>query len=130
MIARIGARCDALAAEAGTSGDLRSGPVLLLADLLQPVDGLAVELLLDCDVAYGRGRRGPVPVLLAGREPDHIAGPDLLDRPAFALRPAAAGRHDQGLAERVGVPSGPRAGLEGDQGAGDAGRIRCLEQGI
>ena len=48
---------------------------------------------------------GAVPVLLARREPDHVAGPDLLDRPA----PAAAtqpqpGRDDQRLAERVGVP--------------------------
>ena len=31
---------------------------------------------------------GAVPVLLAGREPDHVAGPDLLDRAAPALRPA------------------------------------------
>ena len=41
-------------------GDLRSrssAPVLLVADLLHPVDRLAVEPLLDGDVAHRRGRR-------------------------------------------------------------------------
>ena len=61
--------------------------------------------------------RGPVPMLFARREPDHVAGPDFLDRPAPTLRPAAAGRHDQGLAERMRVPCGTGAGLEGDAGA-------------
>src|ERR1700756_5316817 len=45
-----------------------------------------------------------MPVLLAGREPDHITGPDLLDRSAFALSPAAARRDDEGLTERMRVP--------------------------
>ena len=92
--------------------------VLFVADLFHPVDDLAVELFLNGDVRHGGGRRGAVPVLLAGREPDHIAGPDFLDRPALALRPAAAGRDDQGLAERMRVPCGARARLERDAGAG------------
>ena len=49
-----------------------------------------------------------------GREPDHVAGPDLLDRAALALRPAAAGGDDQRLPERMRVPCGARARLEGD----------------
>ena len=77
-----------------------------------------------------RGRRRAVPVLLAGREPDDVAGPDLLDRAALALRPAAAGGDDQRLAERMRVPGGARAGLEGDAGAADARRVRRLEQRI
>ena len=72
---------------------------------------------------HGGRRRGAVPVLLAGRKPDDVAGPDFLDRAALALRPAAAGGDDQGLAERMGVPGGAGAGLEGDAGAADAGRI-------
>ena len=55
-------------------GALRSAGVLLVADLLHPVDGLAVERFLDGDVRHRRGRRRAVPVLLAGREPDHVAG--------------------------------------------------------
>jgi hypothetical protein len=69
-------------------------------------------------------------VLFAGLEPDHVAGPDLFDRAAVALDPAAAGDDDQGLAQRVGMPGRAGARLEGDQGAGGAGRIGRAEQGI
>ena len=62
-------------------------PVLLVADLFHPVDDLAVELLLNGDMRHRRRRRGAVPMLLAGREPDHVAGPDFLDRAAPALHP-------------------------------------------
>ena len=91
--------------------------VLFVADFFQPIDGLAVELLLDGDVRHGRGRRGAMPMLLARREPDHVAGTDFLDRAALALDPAAAGRDDQGLAQRVRVPGGPAPGLERDLAA-------------
>src|SRR5215207_3997173 len=93
---------------------LQSLAVLLVGDVLHPLDHLAVERLLDGDVRHARSGRRPVPVLYPRREPDHVAGTDLLDRPALALHPAAAGRDDQGLAERVRVPRRPRAGLERD----------------
>src|SRR4051812_36208549 len=73
----------------------RSLVVLFVAHVLQPVDDLAVELLLDGDMRHGRGRRGTVPMLLARWEPDHIAGMDLLDRAALPLDPAATGRDDE-----------------------------------
>src|SRR5258708_21878822 len=57
-----------------TDGGNRSLPVLLIADLFHPGDNLTVELFLNGDVGHGRGRRSPMPVLLARREPDHIAG--------------------------------------------------------
>src|SRR5207302_10627174 len=41
--------------------------VLLVADLLHPVDGLAVELFHNGDVRHGRGRRGAVPMFLSFR---------------------------------------------------------------
>src|SRR5262249_60626159 len=85
--------------------------VLLVADLFQPVYGPAVDRFLDGDMRHRRRRCCPVPVLLPRRKPDHIAGPDLLDRPALALRPAASGRDDQGLAERMGMPGGAGARL-------------------
>ena len=37
---------------------------------------------LDGDMCHGGGGRGAVPVLLAGREPDHVARADFLDRAA------------------------------------------------
>jgi hypothetical protein len=64
--------------------------ILLLADLFHPVSRLAVERLIDGNVRHRRGWRGAVPMLLARRDPDHVARPDLLDRAAPALRPAAA----------------------------------------
>ena len=72
----------------------------------------------------------PVPVLLAGSEPDHVAGMDLLYRAALALGPAAAGRDDQRLAERMRVPGGAGAGLEGHDGAGDTRRGAALEERV
>ena len=65
-----------------------------------------------------------MPVLVAGRTPDDVAGADLDDRLAFALGPAAPGGDDQGLAERMGVPGRAGARLEGDIGRGRAGRRR------
>jgi len=70
-----------------------STPVLLVVDLLHPIDHLAVNALLDRDVSHGRSRACAMPVLLAGREPNEIAGADLLDGSAFSLNPAVASRY-------------------------------------
>jgi hypothetical protein len=86
--------------------------VLFVSDLFHPIDDLAVELVLNRNMHHGSSRRSPVPVLLAGREPDHIARADLFDRSAFTLGPAAARRDDKRLPERVRMPSRARAGLE------------------
>jgi len=94
-------------------------PVLLVADVFHPVDDLAILLFPNGDVRHGCGGCGSVPVLLAGGEPDHIAGADLLDGAAFALGPAKTGGYDQRLAERMRVPGRARARLEGDAGALD-----------
>src|SRR5207253_3672225 len=104
--------------------------ILFVTDLFHPVNRFAVELLLDRDVRHRRRRRRPVPMLFARAKPDHVTRPDFLDWPAPALRPAAAGRHDQGLAERMRVPRGPGTRLEGDAGARDTPRIGCFEQRI
>src|SRR5579863_780412 len=107
-----------------------SAAVLLVADLLHPIDILAVELFLNRDMAHGRGHARAVPVLFAWRKPHDIAGTNFLDWAALALRPAATGRDDQRLAERVRMPGGASARLEGDQSAGDARGIRRGEQRI
>jgi hypothetical protein len=101
--------------------------VLLIADLFQPVDYLAVLLFLNGDVRHGRGWRGAVPMFLARREPDHVTRVDFLNRSAPALCPAATGRDDERLAERVRVPRSPRAWLESYAGALNECRIRRLK---
>jgi hypothetical protein len=104
--------------------------VLLVGDMFQPVDGLAVKSFLNGDVGHGGVGSGAVPMLLSGREPDYVAGMNLFDGTSFMLRPSAACGDDEGLAERVGVPCSPRAGLEGDAGAGHERRIRGLKEGV
>src|SRR5689334_3479408 len=81
-----------------------SPAILLVADVLHPVHGLAVALLLNGEVTHPRAGRGSVPVLLARWKPDHVTRPDLLDRPALALSPSNARGDHQRLAERVRVP--------------------------
>src|SRR5271168_5043489 len=68
----------------------RSGQVLLVADLFQPIHDLAVQRFLNGDMGHRRGRRRAVPMLLAGRAENHVAGPDLLFGFAPTLGPAAA----------------------------------------
>ena len=104
-----------------------SPPVLLVTDLFHPVDNLTVELFLNSDVRHGCGRHGPMPVLLAGRDPDHITGPDLLDRSAFALDPAAPSRDDKSLTEWMRMPCSARARLESYAGTLNECRIGCLK---
>src|SRR4029077_15538985 len=70
------------------------------------------ELFLDGDVGHGCAWRGSMPMFFAWREPDEITGPDRLNGSAFALGPAATSRHEQSLAERMGVPCGARARFE------------------
>src|SRR5678816_3833726 len=84
----------------------RSGlaTVLVVAHMLEPLHGLAVEHFLDGDVCHRRRRCRAVPVLLARREPHDVAGADLLDRTTLTLREPAAEEHDERLAERVSVP--------------------------
>src|SRR5262245_8016535 len=67
-----------------TSLDGRVCQVLFVADLFHPIGDLAVEPFLNGDVRHRARGRGAVPVLFAGREPDHVARPNLLDGPAPA----------------------------------------------
>src|SRR5438093_3480363 len=80
--------------------------ILVVADLFHPLDALAIELLLHRDVRQCRCRRGAVPVLLACREPHHIAWLDLRNRVTPPLHATEPRRHDQRLSEWVCMPRG------------------------
>src|SRR5690349_13934759 len=72
-----------------TCGMASPSSVLFVGDVFEPVDGLAIELLLHGDVRHrGRGRRA-MPVLFAGREPHHVTRSNLVNGSAPALHPAA-----------------------------------------
>jgi len=71
-----------------------------------------------------------MPVPLAGREPNDVTRMNLFDRAAFALRPAAAGGHDEGLTQRVGMPGGSGAGFKSHTRSGGAGGSFGHEQRI
>src|SRR5947199_9941341 len=104
--------------------------VLFGAFLFHPVNRLAVEPLLNGDVCHGGSWCGPVPMFLPWWEPNHVPGTNVFNRASPELCPTTASRHNQGLAQRVGVPGGPSPGLEGDTGTGHACRVGCLKEGV
>ena len=71
-----------------------------------------------------------MPVLLAGREPHHVTGPDLFDGAVLALGPATACRHEKRLTEWMGVPCGPRTRLKRHAGDLNERRIRRLKKRV
>src|SRR5580765_7200315 len=105
-------------------------PILFVADFLHPVDRFALEPLLNGDVRHGRCRRSAMPVLLTRREPDHVAGANLLDRATPAPGEPATRRHDQRLAQRMRVPRRSSARFEGDAGADHSRGIWRGEQRV
>src|SRR4051794_10160188 len=74
--------------------------VLLVGDLLEPLDRLPVERLLNRDVRHRRRRRGSMPVFLVWLDRDDVSGANLLNGAAPPLMAAATRDHDQRLAER------------------------------
>ncbi len=106
-----------------------SSLVVFVTDLFHPVGCLAVEVFLNGHMRQIRGWRGTVPMFLPRCEPDHITWSNVFDGTTPALDPTTASRHDQGLAQRMAVPCGPSAGLEGGTGTAHACWIGGLEQG-
>src|SRR3954470_4235187 len=97
---------------------MTSPAVLLVADLLHPIDGRAVQLFLDSDVAHGSGRAGAMPVLFAGREPDDVARADLLNGAALTLhQPEAGVVRALGWIESIRPSLQPRALVRGRRSA-------------
>src|SRR4051794_28919708 len=113
-----------------TCGMASPSSVLLVGDVFEPVDGLAVELLLDGDVGHRRRGRRAVPVLFAGGEPHDVTGANLFNGSAPALDAAGPGGHDQRLAERMGMPRGACAWLECNGRTRSSGGSGGLKQRI
>src|SRR3954447_9942806 len=105
------------------SGDGWGGGVLRVGDGGQPVHDVVVGVgLVDGQVDHEPVRCGAVPVLLVGLEQHAVAGTDDLDRATAALAQADALGDEDGLAQRVAVPVGARAGHEVHQVGADPGR--------
>ena len=96
--------------------------------MLHPVNHLSVFVFLNRDMGHGGGGRGSMPVFLAGREPDDITRPDLIDRASPMLSPAAPSCDDESLPERMRMPGGARAGFEGYARALHQCRVRRLKK--
>src|SRR5215210_5197430 len=77
---------------------------------------------LDREVRHQACGCGTVPVVFGRLEEDAVAGADDLDVAALALAEANAFGDPDGLAERVGVPGGVRAGCEVDSRSAERGR--------
>lgn len=97
------------------------------------------ENILDAGVVVGcieapEGRdrlmNHGLPMLHARRTPEHVTGPDFLNGAAPALSPAKSRGHDQVLSERVRVPGGAGAGLEGHAAHRNAGWVLGLNDRI
>src|SRR5215469_2142634 len=81
-------------------------------------------------MCHGCCRCCAVPMLFSWRKPDHISGADLLDWTAPALHTAVTRSDDQGLTERMRMPSSSSTRLEGDHGADGTRRLRRVEQRV
>lgn len=106
---------------------VRVGAVLRVGHLLHPVDALAVQRLRNGNVGHRAMRHSAVPMLLAGGEPDDVAGADFFHRATLALGAAQPSDDEQRLAQWMRVPRGARARFEGDGRAADARVAAALE---
>ena len=103
---------------------------MFIANFFQPIDRFAIKRLLNGDMRHRGFLCCAVPVFFAWREPDDIARMNFLNWAALALRPTAPRGNEEGLAERMCVPSGAGAGFKGNTGASHSRRSACLQKWI
>ena len=92
--------------------------VLVICDVLAPRGGLGrvFTVLEHCDVFHKAAGGGGVPVLLAGRGVERLAGTDFNNLSVPGTETAYTLGDAQVLAVFVGVPGGARSGREADGG--------------
>ncbi len=98
-------------------------PVLLVGDVLHPIDDFAVEFFLNGDVAHRRLGAAPCQCFSPGENqttsPGRISS---IGPPSRCTQPQPEG-DDQRLTERMRVPGRARARLESDESAGNTSRV-------
>jgi|SRR6516162_868127 len=104
--------------------------ILLVADRFQPIPDTSVLLFLNGDVRHGRAWRSTMPVLLAGRYPDHVSRLNFFNGAAPSLHAAHTRGHNQRLAQGMRVPVRPRPRLKSHAAARDTRRFGRLKQRI
>src|SRR3954470_21235304 len=121
-------RFDAPGVPAAVSALLSLLLVLLVADLFQPLDILAIHHIRDRDMAHTVGSGSAVPVFDTRRGPDHVARLDFPFGATLFLYPSCAGGDDQELAGRMRVPGRARARRERNRAACRGHAVLRLEQ--
>src|ERR1700761_3283707 len=126
--------CRSSAADDGTAWLGNGGPpasgsavgklVLVVGDGFEPSGAVAVTGAFEHgEVAHEVVLRGAVPVFLAGRGVDGVAGTHADDGAVPGGNQTGPVGDVQGLADSVGVPVGPGAGCEADQADDHPGRV-------
>jgi hypothetical protein len=113
-----------------TNSSLWCDVVLLVSHVLHPGNMGSVQRFLHGEMNHAGVGRGPVPVFLAGRDPDSVSRADLSDGSAPGLDTADPGEDMQGLSQGVGVPSCASAWLEADTCGADSGWSRGVDDRV
>src|SRR5215207_3148136 len=117
--------------EASSLVDGWRGAVLLVADVLAPLDGAALLVyLLHRYVGHEAVRGGTVPVVLPRLEEHAVTRADHLDLSAAALAEAYALGDVDGLPVGVSMPRGPGSRGEVDACGPEAGGLRGRGDGV
>ena len=91
--------------------------VLFFRYFFQPLNVVPILFFCHENMSHANAGRGSVPVFDVWREPDRIAGKDLLNRPTLHLNSADPSRNDQSLPQRMGMPCRTGSRLESDVSA-------------
>src|SRR5436305_5496358 len=104
-----------------------TSPILLVGNVLHPLNHFAVQRLLNGDMRHHGRRRRAVPMFFARRKPNYVACTNLFNFTALALRPPGTCGDDQRLTEGMRMPGGARTWLECHACAAHARRFRSFK---